>query len=85
VDQVAAYCVLEGQQLMISLSQQIEEVERELQMRHSVYGRFVGRKRAYADYQMQRMQGVLETLQWLKRNEQRIMSMELDREPWKRE
>ena len=51
-----------------SLSQQIEEVKRELAMRGRVYPSFVmrGKMRASeADYHMERMRAVLETLERL--------------------
>jgi len=51
-----------------SLSQQIEEVKRELAMRGRVYPTFVirGKMRASeADYHMDRMRAVLETLEQL--------------------
>jgi hypothetical protein len=58
--------------MTVSLSQQIEEVERELAMRRGVYAKFVGRQRAHAEYYMQRMQAVLETLRWLQNHEELI-------------
>lgn len=60
--------------MAISLNQQIEEVERELMMRRKVYPRAKGNQ-AVMDYQMQRMQAVLDTLNWLKRNEPQIRGM----------
>jgi hypothetical protein len=59
----------------ISLNQQIEEVERELEMRRKVYPTSKGASRAQKDYQVQRMQAVLRTLQWLKANEPLIRGM----------
>jgi hypothetical protein len=58
----------------ISLNQQIEEVQRELDMRRKVYPNIKG-SQAQKDYQVQRMQGVLNTLQWLKENEALIKGM----------
>lgn len=58
--------------MKISLNQQIEEVERELQHRRSVYPRLVssGKMRAsVAEYHTARMQAVLKTLMWLANNE----------------
>ena len=60
--------------MAISLNQQIEEVERELDMRRKVYPRMKG-SQATRDYQIQRMQAVLNTLHWLKRNEPQIRGM----------
>jgi hypothetical protein len=59
----------------ISLNQQIDEVERELKMRRDVYPRQVNSgklRQSMADYQMERMAAVLNTLQWLQRNEQKV-------------
>ncbi len=53
---------------MISLAQQIEEVERELGLRKGVYARAVASgkmRQSVADYHMQRLRAVLETLQRL--------------------
>jgi hypothetical protein len=58
----------------ISLNQQIEEVQRELMMRRKVYPSAKG-SQAQKDYQMQRLQAVLETLLWLQRNEPQIRGM----------
>jgi hypothetical protein len=60
--------------MKISLNQQIDEVERELEMRRKVYPAIKG-SQAKKDYQMQRLQAVLETLQWLKHNEPQIRGM----------
>lgn len=51
--------------MKFSIEQQIEEVERELKMRESAYPRWVrsGKLRqSIADYQMDRMRAVLDTL-----------------------
>ncbi len=53
---------------MISLAQQIEEVERELGLRKGVYARAIASgkmRQSVADYHMQRLQAVLETLKAL--------------------
>ena len=53
---------------MISLAQQIEEVERELTLRSRVYPGFVASgkmKQSIADYHMGRMRAVLQTLKRL--------------------
>lgn len=60
--------------MTISLNQQIEEVERELDMRRKVYPRMKG-SQAIKDYQVQRLQAVLDTLRWLQRNEPQIRGM----------
>jgi len=59
----------------ISLNQQIEEVERELEQRASVYPRLYAKgtlRTSIGQYQIQRLQAVLDTLRWLKKNEQKI-------------
>ena len=59
----------------ISLAQQIEEVQRELDARATVYPRLYAKgtlRTSVGQYQVQRMQAVLETLLWLKKNEQKI-------------
>ena len=56
----------------ISLAQQIEEVQRELDARATVYPRLYAKgtlRTSVGQYQVQRMQAVLETLLWLKKNE----------------
>jgi len=56
---------------MMSLAQQIEEVERELKLRREVYPRMIAKgalRQSVADYHMQRMQAVLETLRRLQEN-----------------
>jgi Zn-dependent M16 (insulinase) family peptidase len=62
----------------ISIFQQIEEVEREIGQRASVYPRLVaaGKMReSIANYHVERMKAVLRSLQWLSVNEQRIKEM----------
>jgi hypothetical protein len=56
---------------MITLNQQIEEVEYELDMRRKVYPN-LKQPQATKDYHMQRMQGVLGTLKWLQKWEPQI-------------
>jgi hypothetical protein len=56
----------------ISLSQQIEEIERELLHRRSEYPRLVSREKlrqAVADYQMERLEAARASLKWLQQNE----------------
>ncbi|HSI41801.1 MAG TPA: hypothetical protein VLA00_14755 [Xanthobacteraceae bacterium] len=56
----------------ISLNQQIEEVQMELDKRRSVYPRLVSSKKlgaSLAQYQMDRMEAVERTLLWLRRHE----------------
>jgi hypothetical protein len=51
---------------MISIREQIDEVKRELAQRERVYARLVANgklRQSLADYQMQRMQAVLGTLE----------------------
>lgn len=64
---------------MISIGQQIEEVEREIKQRERVYPRLVSAgklKSAYADYQVQRMTAVLKTLEWVRDNRDALRSLE---------
>jgi len=64
--------------MKISLSQQIEEVKRELAYRGNVYPRLVSSgklRKGEADYHVERMQAVLKTLEWLEQNETRIKEM----------
>jgi hypothetical protein len=74
VDQESADRVGKGTRHMISLNQQIEEVERELQMRRKVYPSIKG-SQAQKDYQMLRMEAVHKTLRWLRENEALIKGM----------
>ena len=58
--------------MKISLSQQIDEVERELRMRAEVYPRWVRNgklRQSIADYQVERMEHVKASLEWLRDNE----------------
>jgi len=55
-----------------SLAQQIEEVDRELELRRRVYPgqvRSGAMRQSVADYHMARMQAVLTSLRWLQANE----------------
>lgn len=64
--------------MTISLNQQIEEVQRELDQRAKVYPRLNAKgtlPRHIGDYQVQRLQAVRTTLQWLKENEKLIKSL----------
>lgn len=59
----------------ISLNQQIEEVRREVKKREQVYPRIAssgGERQSVLDYQMERMQAVVGTLEWLQVNEDKI-------------
>jgi hypothetical protein len=56
---------------MISLNQQIEEVEREIALRERVYPRQISSgkmRQSVADYHIARMRAVLLTLQWAQKN-----------------
>ena len=58
--------------MKISLSQQIDEVNRELAERKRVYSHLVATRKlrqSVADFQTARMQAVLATLEWLQENE----------------
>jgi len=57
---------------MISIAQQISEVERELAQRREVYPRLVANhkmRQSIADYQTERMQATLATLRWIQKHE----------------
>jgi len=59
----------------VSLAQQIDEVQRELRARRDVYARLVASgkmRQSIADFQMQRLEAVLKTLEWFQRNEDKI-------------
>lgn len=59
----------------VSLSQQIEEVDRELDQRASVYPRLVsaGKLRlSVSQYHMERMEAARATLAWLQRHERTL-------------
>lgn len=59
----------------ISLTQQLDEVRRELDQRKRVYPHLVASRKmrqSIADYQTLRMEAVGDTLLWLIENEQRI-------------
>src|SRR5260370_18627451 len=61
----------------ISLAAQIEEIEREIELRIRVYPRLISKgemRKSVADYHMERMRAVLHTLEWLQKNEARIKS-----------
>ena len=61
--------------MTISLKMQIEEVSRELVKRSDVYPRMVRQgkmKQGQADYLIDRMKAVRDTLEWLARNETAI-------------
>lgn len=61
-----------------SLQQQIEEVEREIALRESVYPRQVSSgkmRQSTADYHLDRMRSVRATLIWLAKNENPIKQM----------
>jgi hypothetical protein len=65
----------------ISLAQQLEEAERELEQRAKVYPRLVGSgamRQSVADFHVNRMKAVAETLRWLQANETAIKAR-LDR------
>jgi hypothetical protein len=61
--------------MAISLNQQIDEVRRELEQRKEVYARMVATRKmrqSIAEFQTARMMAVLNTLEWLQRNEAKI-------------
>lgn len=53
-----------------SLSQQIEEVDREIALREDVYKRkYTGRDQSRGEFHLDRMRAVKATLEWLRDNE----------------
>lgn len=61
--------------MTFSLDQQIEEIDRELDLRKDVYETAVSRgkmRRSVADYHMNRMKAVRATLVWSRDNEAKI-------------
>ncbi|MGH6793076.1 MAG: hypothetical protein ACRECF_10125 [Methyloceanibacter sp.] len=61
--------------MIVSLAQQIEEVELELSFRREVYPRLVAarkKKKSTAEYQITRMEAVLRTLLTFKKHETAI-------------
>jgi hypothetical protein len=67
--------------MKVSLNQQIDEVERELEVRRDVYPRMVAThkmRQSIADFQMQRMNAVLRTLRWFQKHEDKIRSLMSD-------
>ena len=60
-----------------AITQQIEEVERELALRAKVYPNMVRRhqmRQSVADYHMARLRAVLDTLEWLSQNRTRVIA-----------
>jgi hypothetical protein len=58
--------------LKISIDQQIEEIERELDERSRVYPRLIAKgtlRKSVAEYHVERMKATLATLMWLRDNE----------------
>jgi len=56
----------------VSITSQIDEVQRELKERERVYAHLIASRKlrqSIADYQMDRMRSVLTTLEWLRDNE----------------
>lgn len=64
--------------MKFSIQAQISEVERELALRRGVYPRLVSSKKmkeAEADYHMERLHAVLQTLKWFEKNGDRIKEL----------
>lgn len=58
-----------------TLTQQIEEIEREIGLRKAVYPRMIGSgklRRGEAEFHMARIESVLKTLKWMSDNEEAI-------------
>jgi phage shock protein A len=67
----------------ISLDQQIEEVEYELDQRRRVYARISAReprKKSELEYHTRRMDAVLRTLQWMRDNRAELVAKVLERQ-----
>ena len=61
--------------MKISIAQQIEEVVREIALRNKVYPRMVATskmRQSVADYHIERIAAVRQTLEWLQENEEKI-------------
>lgn len=61
--------------MKFSLQAQIEEIDRELGQRERVYPQLYAKgqlRRSVGEYQVQRLEAVKATLQWLQQNEARI-------------
>lgn len=61
-----------GRRMKFSLSAQIDEIDRELEQRRTVYPRLIATRQlrqSIADYQVERLRAVRETLVWLSNNE----------------
>lgn len=68
--------------MTIPLDDQIAEVAREVAMRRNAYPKFIARgtlKQEAADKQTARMEAVLRTLEWLRKNKVDVMTGVLDR------
>ena len=66
--------------MKFSIAQQIDEVQYELKQRKNVYAkldRTNPRGKSIREMHMARMRAVLETLEWLRRNEQWIKEFEV--------
>jgi hypothetical protein len=64
--------------MKFSLAHQIEEVEREIALRKSVYAALVASgkmRQSIAEFHLQRLEAVRDTLLWLQRNEVRIKEL----------
>ena len=63
--------------MAMNLSQQLEEVQYELDMRRAVYPRLIRRgtlRQSEADYHIKRMEAVKNTLTWLMEHESEVKS-----------
>lgn len=61
--------------MKFSLNQQIEEIEREVRLRESVYPRQIAEgkmRQSIADYHLGRLKAALATLQWVRDHEAAI-------------
>lgn len=64
--------------MKVSLNQQIDEVRRELNERKGVYARLIASQKmrqSIADFQTQRMEAVLATLEWIQQNEEALKTV----------
>ena len=63
--------------MKISIGAQIEEVQREIGLRHGVYPRLVSggkMRQSVADMHLERMEAVLKTLQWVEANREGLLA-----------
>ena len=78
----------EQDNVRVSLGQQIEEVERELKARESVYARMYAKgtlQRSHGEFYVKRMEAVLRSLKWFKECEAELRAFMTHRHNEKQE